>query len=439
KWAIRSFFEWDKLDCTVGGAQQTLGIKLHQQTWQAISKRQPALMTAFQKFNMYCKHLHTLYDLSWAIPLPTPLPTKLNDLQNDQTLIEDVWISPSVSEIPPWLEDPDVGYGICAVLKWDRCKEEQCRLGMEADNICRWFGQELAAIELALCMPAYSTFKLALQQQCNYLHHLQKRLEGPLASQARYDSQASEAIRLAATLLGGSVPATYHWIIPDLPPDDGDGDLLDLTDNKVLLEPEQVTLGDIITEASTGDVDDEENEEAIVGNAEMVWEIPEVQLYSLGGFAQQTFETSDISRLSSSTAHLNNICMNGCATLLYSEFKSPYTQQCALLSTHDLLHIQYKASNDALWRNMSWTSCWDKDIWIIPIHRPHPVGHWVLCIAHFSTKELHLFDSFADKKGWKADVKVSYHFSLISSLSMRFIAGYHDVNNEATWPCKSTL
>ncbi|EGO30868.1 hypothetical protein SERLADRAFT_404853 [Serpula lacrymans var. lacrymans S7.9] len=314
-------------------------IKLHQQTWQAISKRQPALMTAFQKFNMYCKHLHTLYDLSWAIPLPTPLPTKLNDLQNDQTLIEDVWISPSVSEIPPWLEDPDVGYGICAVLKWDRCKEEQCRLGMEADNICRWFGQELAAIELALCMPAYSTFKLALQQQCNYLHHLQKRLEGPLASQARYDSQASEAIRLAATLLGGSVPATYHWIIPDLPPDDGDGDLLDLTDNKVLLEPEQVTLGDIITEASTGDVDDEENEEAIVGNAEMVWEIPE------------------------------------------------------------------KASNDALWRNMSWTSCWDKDIWIIPIHRPHPVGHWVLCIAHFSTKELHLFDSFADKKGWKADVK----------------------------------
>ena len=33
------------------------------------------------------------------------------------------------------------------------CVEEQRRLGMESDNICRWFGRELNAVELALKNP----------------------------------------------------------------------------------------------------------------------------------------------------------------------------------------------------------------------------------------------------------------------------------------------
>jgi hypothetical protein len=36
------------------------------------------------------------------------------------------------------------------MLKIDRCTEEYRRIGIEADNLCRWFGQELAAIELAI-------------------------------------------------------------------------------------------------------------------------------------------------------------------------------------------------------------------------------------------------------------------------------------------------
>jgi len=124
-----------------------VGTKLHQQTRKAITKRQPALMSAICKFNSYCERLAELYDVSSGIPLPSPLPTKLAELRKD------VWISPSAGEILQWLEDVDVREGIRAVLKTDRCLEEQHHLGTEADNMCWWFGRELCAIELAMRQP----------------------------------------------------------------------------------------------------------------------------------------------------------------------------------------------------------------------------------------------------------------------------------------------
>jgi hypothetical protein len=111
-------------------------MKLHQQTRKAIAKCQPALMTAIRKFNSYCEHLESLYDPSWSIPLPTPLPTKLADLRNDQTLMEDVWITQSVGDVPCWMEDLDVRDGIRALLKWEWCQEEQRHLELKADNLC---------------------------------------------------------------------------------------------------------------------------------------------------------------------------------------------------------------------------------------------------------------------------------------------------------------
>ncbi|KIM67523.1 hypothetical protein SCLCIDRAFT_21054 [Scleroderma citrinum Foug A] len=80
KRAIGSFFEWDKLDRAIGGAQKALGTKLHQQTRKAIAKWQPALMSAIHKFNAYCEQLEALHDPAWSIPLPMPLPTKLDNL-----------------------------------------------------------------------------------------------------------------------------------------------------------------------------------------------------------------------------------------------------------------------------------------------------------------------------------------------------------------------
>jgi hypothetical protein len=107
-------------------------------------------MVSIRKFNKYYKRLDELHDRSFAIPIPVPLPTKLIDLRNDPTLLEDVWITPSTGQIPRWLEDQDVREGIRALLKHDRCLEEQRHLGKEADNMIHWFGHELAAVELAL-------------------------------------------------------------------------------------------------------------------------------------------------------------------------------------------------------------------------------------------------------------------------------------------------
>jgi hypothetical protein len=88
------------------------------------------------------------------IPVPRHLSNKLAILRDDPYLMEDVWIEMKTGPAPRWLTDPNVRTGIRAMLKGDRCLEERRRLGLEADNLCRWFGQELAAVELALRLPA---------------------------------------------------------------------------------------------------------------------------------------------------------------------------------------------------------------------------------------------------------------------------------------------
>ncbi|KAG2348192.1 hypothetical protein BDR05DRAFT_862938, partial [Suillus weaverae] len=41
------------------------------------------------------------------------------------------------------------------------------------------------------------------------------------------------------------------------------------------------------------------------------------------GFPRQVFDSKDIACLSSPTAPLNDVCINGCAALLYSQLKLP--------------------------------------------------------------------------------------------------------------------
>jgi len=78
------------------------------------------------------------------------LKTDLSFLQDNPYLMEDVWVHPSTEAAPPWLTDTKVWKGICAMLKNNQCTEEYRQLGIEADNLCQWFGRELVAIELAI-------------------------------------------------------------------------------------------------------------------------------------------------------------------------------------------------------------------------------------------------------------------------------------------------
>ena len=129
------------------------GTKLHQQACKSISKRTPALLTAIRKFNKYCDELQEQYKPEWSFPLPSPLPTELGPLREDASLLADVWVTRPSNTKPKWLEDPQVRQGVRAVLEKDRCLEELRRLGMEADNLCRSYGRELTAVELALRNP----------------------------------------------------------------------------------------------------------------------------------------------------------------------------------------------------------------------------------------------------------------------------------------------
>ncbi|KAF8993326.1 hypothetical protein BDQ17DRAFT_1392690 [Cyathus striatus] len=145
KRAIGSFFEWDRLDQATGGKDKPLGTKLHQDTREAIAKCKPALMSAIKKFNKYCEKISQLHKPEWNIPLPEPLPTQLSVLCDSSNLMEDVQIT--------WTED-----GIRGMLKKDCCLEECRRLGIESDNLCQWFGRELAAIEVAAALPSSELF-----------------------------------------------------------------------------------------------------------------------------------------------------------------------------------------------------------------------------------------------------------------------------------------
>lgn len=107
-------------------------------------------MTAIRKFNKYCSELEGQYQREWSFPLPAHLPTELDSLREDASLLADVWVTRFSTTVPKWLDDPKVRSSIRAVLEKDRCVEEHRRLGLEADNLCRAYGRELAAIELAM-------------------------------------------------------------------------------------------------------------------------------------------------------------------------------------------------------------------------------------------------------------------------------------------------
>lgn len=102
---------------------------------------------------------------------------------------------------------------------------------------------------------------------------------------------------------------------------------------------------------------------------------------AIDGFPNVLIEIPDISCLLSPKSCINDVCINGCILLLFSEL------DFALFSIHHLTHIRYHASDHVLWKAMAYMKFWTKDTWIIPIHRPLS-AHWVLCIAHVSRREL---------------------------------------------------
>ena len=268
-------------------------------------------MSAIGKFNNYCARLEELYNPTYAIPLPTPLPTKLAELRNDQTLLEDVWITRSPEgETPLWLGDRDVRSGIRALLKLDRCHEEQRRLGMEADNMCRWFGHELCAVKFALQQPQRkldssllllatwnffldSIYYLILKQRHEYMSTLQERWPNPLASAIRYAGEACAASELTASLSGTPILHALQWLSPvicELPSDEhvSEAGHPDTIADVELEDLGQIALTDHLLEDETNDIDsslavNKDDDEMEPMTIFLDWQIPTVSTRYLSG------------------------------------------------------------------------------------------------------------------------------------------------------------
>ncbi|KAI6024401.1 hypothetical protein EDC04DRAFT_2574215 [Pisolithus marmoratus] len=100
------------------------------------------------------------------------------------------------------------------------------------------------------------------------------------------------------------------------------------------------------------------------------------------------------------------MCVNRSAAILYSLYLPIHHGEIPLFSTHDLPCIQYNATDNILWRMMSWMKYWEKLTWILPIHWPSPCGHWVMCTIDLVSQCFFLFDSFVEERPWKQEIQV---------------------------------
>ncbi|KIK01824.1 hypothetical protein K443DRAFT_122207 [Laccaria amethystina LaAM-08-1] len=325
------FFEWDKLDRATKGRQQPLGTKLHQYTMKAIKKRTPALLTAIRKFNSYCSRLAELHNPDWGIPLPTALPTKLDELRGNGStiLMEDVWISQAPGEVPRWLEDVDVWEGIRAMLKIERCHEERVRIGAEADNLCRWFGREMSAVEVALELPSNDSIKILLLQHRTRIRSLKAQWTNPMASSIHFDTHLKTAVDVASMVARSAgidvlkpAPTTVTWLQP--------------------------LIDDQINANGQNDLDEDPDD----GSAP-------VEL--------KHFDGDDV--------------VDSLGTLLDDFIEDEVWQHFFNVFGHGLamsVKITVVVPPRDMYRRTAKLDYWKKDIWILPIHRATPEKHWVI-------------------------------------------------------------
>ncbi|KAJ3546524.1 hypothetical protein NM688_g5507 [Phlebia brevispora] len=214
------FHEWALLDQAAGGRDLAIGTKAHQETRKKIAKRKPTIVSGLKRYNERCGKLRDLRP-SWSrFPIPSPLPIDFVALRDDARLMEDVWIDPSGdAEAPRWLEDMEVRNGITAMHKYDRAIDEKKRCSEEAENMCRWFGLELTAIEVAIRLP----------QNAPYLHLLHARREQhllrrhgwrtSLVSRFRYDYHLRSSVEVADAICGIHHPLPLQWLAPSVLPE----------------------------------------------------------------------------------------------------------------------------------------------------------------------------------------------------------------------------
>ncbi|KAJ7572543.1 hypothetical protein C8J56DRAFT_1008826 [Mycena floridula] len=442
--AVESFEEWARLDSVVHG-HEPIGTTKYQMTRKAITGRKPAIMNALRKYNGYVaimkEEAENLPDLRMVIP--QPLPLNLEKLRDVSDLMEDVW-------------------GIRAMLTVQACYHERRRLGRESDNLCRWFGKQLAAIELAMRDPRYSSLCSILDSRRQHLLDRKTRWTNCMASTVRFDNHVKRAVQIADALSRSALTA-YMWIAHSIASSESnvEPDVESDAEDKVLFDPVQNDNADHILAdhvrleaAAFSDGEDEESQfmendltdiEALDDDLPDIGSVSTVSRSSSFSFSAawtipNTFASdrtliptlkrltpapepavpvarrlpqvnaisltiSDIDILRTPDTWLNSGCIDtlGAWIQILVAKSSPTAQHCAIFST--LVFPKATGGCDlVLWSLIRDLEYWSRDIWIIPIHRPNE-HHWVLAVAIRSQMRLYLYDSFAgDLASWSDDI-----------------------------------
>jgi len=142
------------------------------------------------------------------------------------------------------------------------------------------------------------------------------------------------------------------------------------------------------------------------------------------------FDEEDILRFQTPQSLLNDACINGTAALLQQmwthpgEYHESDSRRCAIFSTFDLHMARYNCPISETWRRTSHLEYWRKDIWLLPIHRLRPAGHWVLAVILISSRKIYLFDSLAAVAPWRHEIGVSNDsFSFQHRINAFFLSG----------------
>ncbi|TDL19236.1 hypothetical protein BD410DRAFT_900284 [Rickenella mellea] len=482
KRAVGTFFEWDRIDQAVGGKENALGTKLHQQARKSISKRKPALMTALKKYNKYCERLRELAGPSSTFPLPQPLSLNLGILRLDDTLMQDVWIDTSVATGPRWMVDPAVRKGIRAMLELDRCVEERRRLGREADNLLRWFTDELTALEIAhrLSPDIGQTVLLRRQRESTLL--LKHQWTNPFISQFRWESHQQQAADLAAYITNSETSHSFIFLQPEVNLEHIEEDFQvdnesvydesperDVIDDGVdrdcvddLLDPDSGlgTTGDVagdhqvedssevLMNCDTGDVSIVVESPLVLEDLDYMDDVPAAPQPAGGrrlsvarwrrttdGSRNIIFEPETLRRLAGPTAWLNDEVINGCSTILQSMFPRPST---VIFST--FIFPLFRTGAKTLWKHVRHACYWDNNVWIIPVHREAEY-HWVIATVYIDLRVIDFFDSFGEEEGMRRDSEDIARFAdHLMRLASDFGAHVEDhVDADRPWTVRSLV
>ncbi|KAJ7435827.1 hypothetical protein FB451DRAFT_1461458 [Mycena latifolia] len=498
KRAIGSFYEWETLDRAVGGRREALGqseITSEAYATYLTETSQPALLRAIGKFNGYCAELERLRPPGCKIPIPSPLSTQLNGLRDDPTLHEDVWITPSEGQIPRWLNDSDVRDGIRALHSADRCAEEASRLNIERQNMTIWLKHEISIVAAAINMLTDSTLTLELQLRSEYLKHLQTSWASDICIRpepsADRGQQASDAPNAAPLYLHPAPPIEFQpptsteapatlSVMVELEPEE---DIFE--DSAMVLTSDAIIASEELDPGSMSDSDHDnvlsiqdmlanpEAEEESTGveadnlNFEIEWErLPQLSVdtnflecvqehnsngwvergqvkrlvLGLDGRPRNEVEPEDISRIQCPTGRLTGFGINALSAAFLNMLGNPGSlhaetaNKCAVFSTYDLPRIRYKLSDDALWGYVQHTKYWEKDLWLIPIHRVDE-EHWVLAVVDLGNQQILFFDSLALRAGgWRQDIRdVMVLITRMVVLANRHKHPLYVLTEEDTW------